>query len=172
MKNKFTTLWESPVRNHNNDPFMTAKSWNNKYYFSERAGKDSVAFILHDHRTNLYACIREFKPPIDQFLVTAFGGSMDNPSAQPLDIVITECKEEAGFNVQPEDVKYCGTVMVSTQSNQMCHLYLVHVDARSQGETDPQCEMEATATVHWLTQDEVFRLNDWKAPTIIVKSYL
>jgi hypothetical protein len=169
----FTTSWESKARNHMKQPFMAVKAWKNRYFFSERAGKDSIAFILYDHRTNEYCVINEFKPPIDAYFVTAFGGSFDRPEPfEPIDIVIDEVREEAGFIVTREDIKECGSVMVSTQSNQMCHLFLVNVDKRKQVEPQPENDLEALATTVWMTQDEVFLLQDWKAITIITKSYL
>jgi 8-oxo-dGTP pyrophosphatase MutT (NUDIX family) len=171
MDNIFTTLWESPQKNRMGEPFLSVKSWDNRYYFSERAGVDSIAFVLYDHRTNKYGLIREFKCPINEFRASAFGGSLDSDEDM-LEIVIAECREEAGFVVSFEDIRTLGKVLVSTQSNQQCYLYMVEVDTRKQVEPQPENDMEALATVEWVSQDEVNQLEDWKAITIIVKSYL
>jgi 8-oxo-dGTP pyrophosphatase MutT (NUDIX family) len=171
MDNIFTTLWESPQKNRMGEPFLSVKSWDNRYYFSERAGVDSIAFVLYDHRTNKYGLIREFKCPINEFRASAFGGSLDSDEDM-LEIVIAECREEAGFVVSFEDIRTLGKVLVSTQSNQHCYLYMVEVDTRKQVEPQPENDMEALATVEWFSQDEVNQLEDWKAITIIVKSYL
>lgn len=168
----FTTLWESPYKNHVGEPFLTVKSWKNSYYFSERGGKDSVAFILFDRRFNQYGLVKEFKCPIDKFMITAFGGSFDQVDNNPINIVINEVREEAGFEVTEDNIRSLGKVFVSTQSNQFCYLFMVHIDKRNQLELRPENSMEALATVEWLTQNEVFQLEDWKAVTILTKSYL
>jgi 8-oxo-dGTP pyrophosphatase MutT (NUDIX family) len=167
----FTTLWESPQKNYLGQPFLTVKSWMNRYYFSERGGVDSVAFILYDRRINKYGLIREFKCPINEFKESAFGGSLDK-DVNPIEIVIAEAREEAGFVVTDDNIQSVGKVMVSTQSNQFCHLYIVNVDTRKQLELQPENDLEALATVEWFSQYEVSRLEDWKAITIIVKSYI
>ncbi len=61
MKNKFLEI--KKCENHN-------------YFYAERLGKDSVAFILYDEDTRMFGLILEYKPPIDSFLLTAFGGSL------------------------------------------------------------------------------------------------
>jgi len=79
-------------------PYIKVKEApNDKYFYSERKGIDSVAFILKDSKKGLYGLISERKPPLDErvverairktvdfdletkkaFLVTAFGGSND-----------------------------------------------------------------------------------------------
>jgi len=73
---------------------------NTPYFYSERLGMDSVAFVLYDRNADMYGLINERKPPMDErlrnepsvvhdfqyeqtdngyiaFLSTAFGGSND-----------------------------------------------------------------------------------------------
>jgi len=165
--NKISTMWESPAKNHLGQPFIAVKSWNNSYYFSERAGTDSVAFVLYDDHTNEIGLVSEFKPPIDKFLTTAFGGSLDQEGVEPIDIVIQEVREEAGFEVTRNQIVSLGKVFVSTQSNQFCHLFLVNVNKTKQVELRPENDLEALAEVVWL--NTLKDIEDWKALTIIFK---
>lgn len=147
------------------------------YYFAERLGVDSVAFVLErmtkegDYDSYEYGLIREYKPPIADFIVSAFGGSLDKPLT-PLETVIEECREEAGFIVEARDITYCGKRFVSTQMNQFCHLYSIDVSLLPQGKREPQTYLEAQASVVWLKADEIDNLEflDWKAQVIIFSS--
>ena len=167
-----------------------------KYFYSERKGVDSVAFILFDKETKKFGLTNEQKPPLfkrfdnnEMFVVTAFGGSIDTLSEseymekQSYDqilvgqgVVIREVKEEAGFTVNPLNVTYMGTYMVSTQSNQLCHTYIVGVNGSEVGDRIPQTKMEATAKTKWISLDDVHNgaycnadhmIFDWKAEVMM-----
>lgn len=147
------------------------KVWeDNGYSYSERLGKDSVTFILYnkDNLPNPYALIKEYKPPIRSFLATAFGGSIDK-KITPKQIVLEKTQEEAGYKVQLSDIYSFGKVMVSTQSNQMCHLFLVDVQNAEQCTPIPESLTEVLATVEWMSYEELLNLQDWKAPAIGAK---
>jgi 8-oxo-dGTP pyrophosphatase MutT (NUDIX family) len=169
-----TVIWESTGKAHNGAPFLSIKE-NNGYYYAERAGIDSVAFVLYDRALGEVACVSERKPPLDArvgepvFVTTAFGGSIDKEHTN-VQIVIEEVKEEAGFIATADDIAHVGSVLVSTQMNQYCHLYVVFVNKYDEGEKDPQTEMEAEAEVVWMDFHDVFDIEDWKAPTIMVKA--
>jgi len=170
------------------------------YFYSERLGIDSTAFILYDKNTRKWGLIQERKPPMDErivepaikelvtfqdereaFMITAFGGSNDGIDMERYAkmnqaerikhfaaLARTECREEAGYNVDMDRVNFEEVVFVSTQQNQMCYLYAVDVTDIEQTEADPQSAMEAAATVVWLTEQEVqSSINDWKAKTIV-----
>jgi nicotinamide mononucleotide adenylyltransferase len=139
------------------------------YYYAERLGRDSIAFILYNKKTNLYGITREFKPPINQFLNTAFGGSIDSNNCL-LDIAKQEVLEEAGY----KDAKMIslGKVFVSTQMNQFCYLYVSDItDAKFHGR-QPQNKTEAASSVIWLNEEEIIKTEDWKATTILTKFLL
>jgi len=138
------------------------------YQFAERLGKDSVAFILWDNGSEQFLLNKEYKPPVDEFILGAFGGSLDKDK-NPEEIVIAEVKEEAGFVVTSEQVHYVGEVMVSTQMNQFCHLYLVEVDKEEQDEREPENAVEAMATTEWVqwSLNNLSKLRDWKPLAII-----
>ena len=140
------------------------------FQYAERRGVDSVAFICLDQDSEQFLLNREFKPPINSFVLGAFGGSFDK-NKKPIDIVIDEVKEEAGFVVTKNDVKFVGKVLVSTQMNQYCYLYLVLVNKENQGEREPENLIEAAAKTEWkLWGNDIYKLEDWKPITIIAKA--
>ena len=143
------------------------KAKNHEYYYAERLGIDSIAFVLFDRQKG-YGLIKEFKPPIDEFVITAFGGSIDKDKSL-LEIVKDEVKEEAGYTVLDCDILYRGKRFVSTQMNQFCHLYLVDVSGLIPGEKEPETYLESIAKVVWLKYRDVISLDflDWKAQAII-----
>jgi cytidyltransferase-like protein len=136
------------------------------YYYAERLGVDSVAFILYDTARDLYGLINEYKPPIDRFMVTAFGGSLDSDKHMDY-IVQQEVLEEAGYKVSLKDIKYRGSCFVSTQMNQFCYLYEVLVDDSMFSGRQPQTKWEEKASVVWLPEEAVLKLEDWKSRVII-----
>ena len=169
MKHQAEVLYESAGLAEDGKPFLTVKRAQGYYEYAERAGQDSVAFILRDYIADTYGLIREPKPPMDErfdtkmHLTTAFGGSLDNPRATAQEVAVKECYEEAGYIVEPKDVSYIGATMVSTQSSQMCHLYLLDVTSK-----EPIGETEGDPTV-WLHRQEVLNNNDWKSIMILAK---
>lgn len=147
---------------------------NGGYYYAERKGVDSVAFVLFSISLtdeNRIGVIKEKKYPIEEYVITAFGGSIDNPKYfnDLRQVVIDEAIEEAGFIVEDKDISYYGKVLVSTQMNQYCHLFGVAVDKYKQVQKTTTNIRELDSTIVWLTLPEVIKLNDWKAITIVAK---
>lgn len=138
----------------------------NGYQFAERLGVNSVAFIGYSPSDNEFLVNKEYKPPISNFITGAFGGSMDKDKS-PTDIVIGEVREEAGFEVEKNDVKYLGRVMVSTQMNQFCFLFLVILDKKNQKEKQPENAIEAMAKTKWVKEEDIYRMEEWKPITIV-----
>ena len=132
------------------------------YYYAERLGKDSVAFILYDRESGRVGLIKEYKPPIEEYLYTAFGGSMDKEGATPFEIMKDELREEAGYELAAPT--YVGSSFVSTQMNQFCYLYFCDVTGIPQNK-----DIEENAEIVWLTIEDVVRGRDWKAITILTK---
>jgi len=139
---------------------------NQGYYYAERLGVDSVAFILYDIDTDLYGLINEYKPPINRFMVTAFGGSIDK-SHGLINIVQEEVLEEAGYEVKHRDITFVDSCFVSTQMNQFCYLYLVNVSKDNYKGRQPQTKWEESASVVWLPEEAVLKIEDWKAKVIL-----
>jgi 8-oxo-dGTP pyrophosphatase MutT (NUDIX family) len=138
----------------------------NGFQFAERRGVDSVAFICLDRDSEQFLLNKELKPPINERVLGSFGGSFDKDKL-PVEIVIDEVKEEAGFVVTKDDVKFVGRVLVSTQMNQYCYLYLVFVNKEDQGERKPENLIEASAETFWCQWDDIYKLEDWKPITIL-----
>ena len=139
------------------------------YLFAERLGKDSIAFICYDRKYKLFLINREYKPPVDEFIYGAFGGSIDKNESLKR-IVKDEVKQEAGFVIDKKNIKYLGNVFVSTQMNQFCFLYIVFVDKDNQKEREPENKIEEMASTIWVDEKDIWTLNDWKAITILSKA--
>jgi len=137
-----------------------------RYLFAERLGVDSVAFIGYSPSDNEFLVNKEYKPPISAFITGAFGGSMDK-AVPPSDIVLGELREEAGFEVNPKDINYLGRVMVSTQMNQFCFLFLAILDKKDQKDRQPENAIEAMATTKWVKEEEIYRMEEWKPIAIV-----
>lgn len=157
------------------------------YFYAERKGVDSVAFILLDeNRVDKYGVVNERKPPMDErygelvFIETAFGGSNDmiadetyftmteNEVIQHFkELVRIETREEAGFIVDFDRIKFTSKELVSTQMNQWAFMFIVDVTNIQQGDTDPQNETEAMSTVCWKNFKQVQSMNDWKTKSIV-----
>lgn len=143
------------------------------YQYAERRGVDSIAFICVDKFSDYnekpeYLLNNEYKPPVNAFVLGAFGGSLDK-NVNKVEIVIEEVREEAGFEVADKDVISLGRVFVSTQMNQYCYLYLVWVDKKNQLERKPENAIEAMARTKWVKESDIRNLEDWKAITIVAR---
>lgn len=147
------------------DPDMHLKN----YLYGERRGKDSVAFVIHKRDTEFFIVNHEFKPPVNEFIIGGFGGSIDKDKSHE-NIVIDEVKEEAGFTVDASDVFSVGKVLVSTQMNQFCHLYIVLVNDDQLTGREPENAVEAMAAPTISTYDHLINYEDWKPVTIIQRA--
>jgi len=168
-------IYQSPETTPAGDPFITVKKARGYYYYSERGGINSVFFILYDKSTSKYCLINESKPPLDESrggltqLTTAFGGSLDDPSKSPDDIVVIETLEEAGYIVPAKSVHYVGKSMVSTQSSQVAYGYLVNVTGISKSHKSECDDSSNSNSLVWLTYSELLLNSDWKSIFIAAK---
>jgi 8-oxo-dGTP pyrophosphatase MutT (NUDIX family) len=170
-------LFQTEAKNALGVPFITVKQ-NDYYTYAERAGVDSVAFVLYDKNNGMYGLINEYKPPVNEFLTTAFGGSIDkelNPFSDVLmrlkEIVKEETQEEAGYTVDRDQIVWVGSYFCSTQMNQYVHLFVVELNKEQFTGRKPENEMEEVASVIWFTYDEVLDLplRDWKSFVAVSK---
>lgn len=160
-------LFQTSSENHASESFIKVKE-NNGYAYAERAGIDSVAFILIDKKRPGELGLRhEYKPPIDMFLTGAFGGSLDDIMLTFDEIVQQEVIEEAGYKVPLDNIHFVGMMFVSTQMNQFCHLYVVDTTGIPYQGTQPQGKWESLEGVgtQWVKEKFIGSLefNDWKA---------
>lgn len=141
----------------------------NGYIYSERKGVDSIAFICFDRdNPGQYLLNHEFTPPNGNFMFRAFGGSIDKNKTKE-EIVIDEVREEVGYKVSNDRVKFVGKCFVSTQMNQTCYLYAVDITDLEIVEREPENAIEAMASPCWLSHEAVFDGDDWKSISIIAK---
>jgi len=186
--NKVETLWESNEKNHNNEPFFKVKRSRGYYIYGERAGVDSIFFVLYDRDTQKWALINESKPPMDERenkrvqMTTAFGGSIDMDSKTPQEICQIEVLEEAGYDVPLNKCVFIGETLVSTQMSQMAKGYFVDITGiekthKTEFEMDvspDQKEKDATEfsgnSVVWMTDKELIENSDWKSMFIMMKA--
>jgi len=161
-------VWESDGKAANGEPFLSV--WKlGHYFFSQRAGTDSVAFILTNEK-HWAGLINIYHGPTPDVRDCAFTGSMDMPGKYPIDVVVAEVKEESGYVVNYWDIEYHGTFEVGTQTNEMVHLYIVNVTEDQKGEREPDGPHEAASTVVWMKPEEALQSRDWKA--VMLAQYL
>jgi hypothetical protein len=157
--------------------WFKVKQTSSGFTYGERKGIDSVAFILASKEPNdpqPYGVVKEWKDPIEQFVTTAFGGSIDKPEyKEDLELLVqAEVIEESGFTVSKDDIWYVGKIFVSTQMSQFCHLFIVFIDKITQKEKTTTNATELKAEVTWVTAKQLFLLEDWKAPLIYSRALL
>jgi hypothetical protein len=178
---KAEILYKSKGTTLAGDPFLTVKKARDYYEYSERGGRDSIAFVLYDKNTDKFLLINESKPPLDEAsgelvkLTTAFGGSLDNPDVSKEDIVQQEVLEEAGYKVHMNNIHFVGETMVSTQMSQMCYLYLVDVTNtekthKAEYETEDKNNEFNGNSVHWMSTEDVVDNQDWKSIFIMARA--
>jgi len=191
MKNEFESeiAWQSAETTPAGDPFMTVKKSRGYYYYAERGGVDSIAFILYDAdrgENGEYGLIYEAKPPLDERVgakhmsVTAFGGSIDMDKGYD-EICQIEVLEEAGYDIPTENIHSVGSTLVSSQMSQYCFGYFVDVTGKTAGKTetdifneeqeqkDPD-EFKHNKTI-WLDLEGLMANNDWKSIWIFSKIF-
>jgi 8-oxo-dGTP pyrophosphatase MutT (NUDIX family) len=142
--------------------FLNIKKTKHGYEYAERKGVHSIAFILVDKETQRVGLRLEHKPPINAWLLGAFGGSID-PKKSLIDIVINEVREEAGYEVTASEIEYKGKYFVSTQMNQFCYLFTVCVGEFDNTEPTSTNPEEQLSSVHWMNPYDVNVIEDWKA---------
>jgi hypothetical protein len=139
------------------------------YFFAERLGVDSIAFVCLDRISNRYLLNNEYTPPTNEFLIRAFGGSLDKKMSRN-SIVKEEVQEEAGYTVTDDMIHEVGSVFVSTQMNQRCFLYLVDVTNGKKTGRIPENQVEQMATELWRKEIDIIKGDDWKSIVIIEKA--
>ncbi len=167
MEHKAQTLYNSKNKALNNEPFLTVKKARNYFVYAERAGIDSVAFILA--KDNKFGLINESKPPLDERMnkrvqmTTAFGGSIDTEkdgvALTPEEICQLEVLEESGFEVTLDRIHPVDKTLVSSQMNQFCYGFFVDVNNLEADTEDNKTE--------WFNHQELMLNNDWKSIWIL-----
>lgn len=143
------------------------------YYYTQRMGKDSVAFICVDKSRDLsskYMILRQWHGPLSKFSDGAFTGSLDKDELSILEILSEELIEEAGFRIEPDDsrIVYRGKQIVSGNCNEYVHLFLVDITDIAQVKREPENIFEANTNLFWTSKDYILSQCDWKSKCILV----
>lgn len=142
------------------------------YFYCERKGKDSVAFLLLD-RDNLdkpFICLEQYSSSYDQFIKGAYTGSLDKEDKSIEEIVQEEVKEEAGFNVEMDMINALGNMVVSSHSSERVNLYLVDVTGLQWEGKAPENIFEKNMRQIKMNKKEVFKHCEWKANMIVARA--
>ena len=174
-ENTIETLWQTQECNPNGEPFMSIKKSRDYYVYAQRAGRDSIAFVLYDSHIEKFGLIKEGKPPLDTeayraFLITAFSGSIDM-DLSPQEICQIEVAEEAGYEVPLERITSVGETLVSTQMSQICQLFVVditgiHKTLTAEWEESETLEQGEVRLI-WMSREEVMANMDWKSVFVV-----
>ena len=138
------------------------------YYFSERAGRDSVAFLLYDSKRDLYGVLEQWHGPLHRFTLGAYTGSLDKDGLTPAQITQEEVVEEAGYDVDFDRIHPLREMAVSGQTNEICHLFLIDVTGMEPQAPQPENIFEASVRRSWLPVSAVLERADWKAIMIVL----
>lgn len=177
LNTKVTTLAFSEAKNRNNEPYLSIKQHENekgqKYVFSERAGKNSVAFMLYNSKTpsTPFGLRNGLQAAHGLYFRTCYTGSMDNPDKAAIDIMLEEVKEEAGYIIEPSNVLVSKTYLASTQDNELVFSYLVDVTDAKLYNTPNTDAFDEDAHTIWLSQAEVMDCFDAKAISLVGTFY-
>lgn len=188
-KNSVKIIYESNLQNESGQPYLkmleatTAKG--GKYVYSQRAGIDSIKFILIDRNHKLFGLVQELKPPImdleynQAYNISAFGGSMDlevkkvSGSYQKVNLVresnislvAREVLEETGYYVTPERIVYKFSKLLGSQSDEIVHGYVIDVTNLTPANRKLE-DGEESSSVVWLSTEDVIKYGCLSAITL------
>ena len=155
--------------------FMTVDPENPEdegYFYCERRGVDSVAFLLldRDKESKPFICLEQFSSSISKFTKGAYTGSLDKDDKTLEEIVQEEVKEEAGFNVELDSIHPLGKMVVSSHSSEQVNLYLVDVTGLQWEGKAPEGVFEENMRDIRMNKDEIKKHCEWKAQMIVQRS--
>lgn len=127
-------LYESPALAPNGEPFMRMRKNNKGFYYAERVGVDSVAFVLKDGAN--YGLLRCRQGATGVVANRAFTGSMDMENPSPIEALKTEAREEAGYDIDFQDTEFYGIYEVGHMTNEEVLLFLVNVTGKTPHEVE------------------------------------
>ena len=160
--NKYTKIKKIPYNNGED------------FYFIERAGIDSVAFILYDNDAEdnrTIGMINQYRGSYGEFIKGCYTGSLDKPDKSLVEIVIDEVKEEAGFEVTEDRVYFLSKEITGAATNERVNLYLVDVTYAKKVDLEPESTFEKNTENLWYSPQQAFDVaTDWKAKLILLMS--
>ena len=142
------------------------------YFFCERVGIDSVAFLLLDrnNKRKPFICLEQFSSSHGKFVKGAYTGSLDKDEKSIEEIVQEEVKEEAGFEVELDAINSLGKMVVCSHSSEQVNLYLVDVTNVQWAGKAPENKFEANMRQIKMNEDEIKKHCEWKAQMIIQRA--
>jgi 8-oxo-dGTP pyrophosphatase MutT (NUDIX family) len=142
------------------------------YYYSERLGVNSVAFLLYDEGEpeKPFICLEQYHSPIRQFVKGAFTGSLDKPDLDPVETLIEEVQEEAGYTVDKSRIKCVAFLPVSANTNERVHLCIVDVTGLEQNKKEPENPFEANTNMYRMSFEQILSQCEWKSQVIAMHS--
>ena len=151
--------WESPEKNNLlKEPYLAVYD-RDGYYYVQRAGTHSIAFILY--REGSFGLLRCRHGVTQHVANRSFTGSLDVAWGE---VVQQEVKEEAGYTVTNDRIYHVGLYEVGTQTNEHVHLFLVDVTGLEAKELELDGR-EAHDIIGTVWDPE--KVEDWKAELII-----
>jgi 8-oxo-dGTP pyrophosphatase MutT (NUDIX family) len=141
---------------------------NAHYVYTERLGRDSVAFLLYDrdHPEEPFITLSQFHSPCRKFVEGAFTGSLDKPDLNPTEIVVEEVSEEAGYDVDDDRVHLVAFLPVAGNTNEQVHLALVDITGLDRRQIDPENIFEQNTRIQRRNYSEITQKCEWKAIVI------
>lgn len=133
------------------------------YFYSERLGRDSVAFLLYDKNApdKPYIALSQFHSPQGRFVKGAFTGSLDK-NLTPEQTTVEEIEEEAGYTVTEAQLTKVGEQPVGANTNETVHLFVGDVTNIVRKEKNPENCWELNTHLIKMSKDEIFRFCEWK----------
>lgn len=140
-----------------------------EFYFAQRLGKDSVAFLLIDknREDDKYQILKQYSSPYGKFQEGVFTGSLEKHGKSVMDHVIEEVKEEAGYDVDKEQIKLITSEEVGSSTNEIVHLYLVDITGLEQEIREPENIFEENMDRKFVNADYINNHCGWKSKLII-----
>jgi 8-oxo-dGTP pyrophosphatase MutT (NUDIX family) len=143
-----------------------------EFFFVERLGKDSVAFILIDNNRegNKYQILKQYSSPYEKFQEGTFTGSLDKEDLSKEEIVIEEVKEEAGYDVDESRIQLITSEEVGSSTNEIVHMYLVDITGLKQEIREPENIFEENMDRKFVDEHYINNNCEWKSCMIVYKA--
>lgn len=141
------------------------------YYYMERLGVDSVAFILYDStRDKPYGVLSQYSTSTSEFVNGAYTGSLDKPHLSLMETLIEEISEESEYEVGEDRINHVGYMTVNSMTSEKVNLYLVDVKGLEKVGTNPENLWEENTEHIWYDYDSLVKVCEWKAVMIALRA--
>lgn len=133
------------------------------FYFARRKGKDSIAVLLYDFDKDSFLIRMQPLVHLDdgdskKLFPCPITGSLDD-GENPMAAALREVKEEAGYSLAPSALRYMGSYIVGTQTDEVVHLYFADVTGMpTEAAAQDGTFHESISKNIWLSTDQVGRV--------------